>query len=121
MSTDLLPDKGGTKVDIAVPTQRRTPPKWALENGDAPVGYIPADGSQPHRFFLGEPPNRAFVLLGNDFRTTISVDQLITIAAGAWTALVGTECTRASAEAIARSWLGCLKKFDQPGSLLSLH
>ena len=87
------------------PSVMREAPTWATDpDAPLPLGFLPRDRRQPDRFWLGEPGQRAIVLLDPDWRET-APEEWVSFGAGCWEALVGTKCDREMAELIAKGWL----------------
>ena len=67
---------------------------------------------QPDKFIFGKPAMRAVVLIDSSARPLITVEDLVTLAAGAYKALAQAEPTRPIAELIAKAWLVQLQEHD---------
>lgn len=88
----------------------RAIPSWATDPDEAiPVGYLPRDGQQPDRFFVGDAPDRAIVLLDKTWRES-DREEFVGLAAGCWQALTNTQCKRATAVAITIGWFAAFEK-----------
>jgi hypothetical protein len=89
-------------------------PSWATDPASLlPLGFEPATRDRPERFFLGVPPNRAFVLLRAGWRSG-GTESLVVLACGAWKALVGSDCDRTTAAMIAQRWAQLAEKPSKP-------
>lgn len=103
-------------------------PDWIREPLEQwPLAFIPAVSGHPDRFVLGDGklhPMVAYVLLGPDWRTELTVQDLIDLAAGAYHAIAHEHCARAAAELIARTWLNLSAPYvraTSPGRVQLLH
>lgn len=81
-----------------------------------PVGYDSRNSEHPDRFWIGTAPHRAFVLLDDDWRSQLTKEEIVGLAAGAWHALTKQSCNRADAELIATAWFA---SFERNAALLA--
>lgn len=81
------------------------------DHPDLTTGYISRDEGGPDRFVLAADNGQtALVLLDNDWRSGLSKEDVIGLAAGAWEAVLKAPCTREQAEMITLAWFAAFEK-----------
>jgi hypothetical protein len=87
-------------------------PAWAsASQASIPLGYLAKSSRDPERFWLGEAPHRALVLLDPAWRTEPG-EAWVGVAAGCYKALCSVDCSREIAELIAKGWMMAVNQYE---------